>query len=480
MYRLLTVLLLCACLYSADIDRQRIIEALRSGNPQEAERLSSAALRESASDPALWSLNAMAHQQLRQNDAALTSFQRALRIDGAYLPALEGASELLYARGSQSAVPLLKRIVERHPGDPTSHAMLAALAYRRDDCATAVSEFSQAEQLIASDPRGLRQQGTCLLKLGKPEGAIPVFEKVIGAQPNDPKSRYELAIAQLAAHRLAAARETLSPLTTGAKPDSQALNLIAQTYEAQGDTASAVKLLREAILANPDLVGNYLDFASLALIHRSAAVGVDVVSLGLRRIPRSAPLCVARGILYVQLGQYDKSDQDFLSAEKLDPSSVEAPAAIGMEALQKTDLPKAEAELRSRIARQPRNAGLYYLLGETLLRRGAAPGSNEFKEAVAAAQKSLVLDPQLESARDLLGRLYLENGEISKAIEQSRLAVKQNPEDQSALYHLILALRRSGDSSDLPALTQRLTQLRASALRRESDERRFALVEESK
>lgn len=477
MNRLLAGLLLCFGVCSAESAQQQIVEALHSGNPEKAEQLSSAELQSSKPSASLWALNGIAHVQLRDAEAGLASFHKALQVDPNYLPALEGAAQILYGRNSQDAVPLLRRIADRRPSDPTSHAMLASLAYQRKDCASAISEFSYAGALIHSDSAALREEASCLLQLHKPEDALPLFEQVFAASPDDPKSRYELAIAELAATHPEKAREVLGPLTTDSPPDSQALNLAAQSYEMEGNTADAIRVLRQAIISNPDLIANYLDFASLALIHRSAAVGIDVISIGLQRLPQAAPLYIARGILYVQLGQYDKSDEDFLTAEKLDPSTTDAPVALGMKALQTSDLPKAEAELRSRIPRQPKNAQLYYLLGETLLRRGAAPGSPDFKEALTVTEKACVLDPKLESARDLLGRLYLENGQINEAIEQSRLAVKENPNDQSALYHLILALKRSDHAMDLPALTRRLADLRAAALKRESDERKFEIVE---
>ncbi len=479
MYRLFAGLLVCCCLFAAESNRQQIIQALRNGNPREAEQLSAAEL-ETAPSAVIWALNGMAHLQLHESEAALASFRSALKLDSNYLPALEGAAQVLYAQGSQDAAPLLKHIVNQRPNDLTSHAMLAALAYKRNDCAAAITDFSQAEALIASEPAALRQQGACYLRLKEPESAVQVFEKLLQLVPADPKSRYELAIAQLAANHPEQARTTLAPLTNGGKPNSQALNLTAQTYEVQGDTTNAVQVLRQAILANPDVVGNYLDFATLSLIHRSANVGIDVVSIGIKRLPAAAPLYLARGILYVELGQYDNGARDFETAEKLDPSGGEASVALGMESLQTSNLAKAETELRARIARQPGNAALYDLLGETLLRRGAAPGSAGFAEALRVTNKALSINPRLATARDLLGRLYLESGDIAKAIEQSRLAVKENPEDQSAVYHLILALRRSGDTADLPALTRRLAELRTSAMKREGEERRFSLVEEGK
>ena len=82
-------------------------------------------------------------------------------------------------------------------------------------------------------------------------------------------------------------------------------------------------------------------------------------------------------------------------------------------------------------------------------------------------------------AHDLLGKLYLKSGQIERSIEQSRLALKQNPSDQESLYHLIQALRQSGreEKGELPALVKRLSELRQQARNAEASGNRYRLYE---
>jgi protein involved in temperature-dependent protein secretion len=53
-----------------------------------------------------------------------------------------------------------------------------------------------------------------------------------------------------------------------------------------------------------------------------------------------------------------------------------------------------------------------------------------------AASKAVVLKPDFVMARDLLAKLYLESGQLEKAEQQCRMALRDNPSDQEALYHL--------------------------------------------
>jgi tetratricopeptide (TPR) repeat protein len=403
---------------------------------------------------------------------------RALEISSDYLPALEGAAELEYQNGNQAAVPLLERIVKTRPDDKTSHAMLAELAFKRSDCDAVVEEFGKSESLIDSQPGALQEYGSCFVKLNRPQDAIPLFERIGKMRVGDERARYNLAVVQSLSGRYRDVIHTLSPVA-GKASDPDALDLLADAYEATSDTPGAVETLRRAILANPDNPRYYLDFADICMVHASYRVGIDMVNTGLKRLPQSAPLYLARGILYVQLGRYAESESDFAKAERLDPAARPGMAAKSMAALQENDLGKAERTIRDRLKSQPKDAFLYYLLAETLARKGAVPGSAKFNEAVRAALKAVQLQKDFALARDVLGRLYLEQGNVIGAIEQSRLAVRADPTDQTALYHLIIALTKGHQKEEIPELSKQLTELREQARRKEASERRYALVEQN-
>lgn len=465
-------------LWSQNADTGSIIAALRAGNYLEAQRTSETELKQFPTDPRLWTLNGLALVRLGKGAQALAAYEHALSISPDYLPALEGAAEIQYKNGSQAAVPLLERIVKTHPDDKTSRAMLAELALKRGDCAAAVEDFERSEPLVDSQTSALREYGSCLLKLKRAKEAIPIFYRLMKLPGSDEKARYNLAVVQSLAGRYGDVIETLSPLAAESSPDPDVLDLLSEAYEGTSDTPHAVATLRRAILESPDDARYYVHFADMCLVHASYQVGVDMLDAGLKRLPNSAQLYIARGILRIQLGQYKQSESDFSRAEQLDPSAEAGVAARSMAALQENNLAKAESTVRNRLKRNPDDPFLWYLLGETLARRGAAVGTPEFDEALKAASKAVQLQSDFALGRDLLGRLYLQEGNINGAIEQSRLAVRANPADQTALYHLILALRKAGKQEEVTQLMQQLTRLREQARKEEISERKYALVEQ--
>jgi tetratricopeptide (TPR) repeat protein len=455
-----------------------ITSALRAGQFDEALQLLQPELQQNPKNAQLWTLDAIALSGKGHKNNALGAFRHALRISPDYLPALEGAAQIEYENGGKDATDLLQHILQLSPADPTSHAMLAVLSYRRGDCATAISHFEQSGALIDSQPGALQEYGDCLVRRKETEKAILVFSRALAQSNADAAVRCRLASVQLMAQRPKDAIATLQPLLQENTSDANVLDLAAAAYEADGDTPTAVRILRQAILSDPHNVDLYVDFANISMDHQSYQVGVDMINAGLKAEPAAAPLYVARGILYVQLAQYDKAEADFEQADALDPHQSIGSAAEGLAAVQRNDPDHALATVRAKLAKTPTDAFLLYLKADILTQRGPEPGSPEFREAMESATKAVALRPSLTAAYDVLAKLYLQAGQNKAAIEQSRKALSADPKDQTALYHLIQGLRKSGRNGELPHLLTRLAELRTESTRQEAEHNRYKLVED--
>lgn len=457
-----------------------IEEALQQHNFSQALELAKAAVRQSPRNPKLWALEGMSLSGLGREREALSAYNSALSVSPDYLPALEGAAELEYQSGGKHAASLLERIVKLRPGDPTANAMLGVLDYKRNDCNSAARHFGASREMISSQPVALTEFGSCLMELEKAEDAVPVFQQILALESSDPHSRYNLAVVQLAAHHAKDAIETLQPLLAATQPDPDVLDLASSAYEETGDTPTAVKLLRQAIILDPKKVRYYVDFATISFAHQSFQVGVDMMDLGLKEDPDGAPLYVARGVLYIQLGQYDKGEADFESANRLDPRQTSGAVAEGLAQMQQSNLDQALATVRSQLKSHADDSFLHYLEAQILFQRGIDPGTPEFNQAIEAANRSVQLKPDFVLARDLLGNLYLKSGETEKSVVQSRRVLQENPSDQEALYHLIQGLRQSKSKAtqeELPGLVKRLAALRQQSRNTEAEANRYKLYE---
>jgi len=458
-----------------------ITAALRSGQFQTALELAQAAQRFSPKDVRVLVLEGMALTRLGQDDGALVVLRKAIGIAPDYVPAIEAAAEIEYRLDKPEAAARLKRLLTLRPAEPTAHAMLGAIAWKGGDCAAAVQHFRQAAATVNDQPDALREFGACLLKLKRPEDASRVFQQLTALQPDDPRARYSLAVSLMESTRFQDAIAVLDPLTKAAAPDPIALELASSAHESLGATPEAVTLLRQAVLLDPKNVNLYLDFAALSFAHQSFQVGVDMIAAGLTQVPDSAKMYLARGVLYVQLAQYAKADADFEKAEQLNPQRALGSVARGLSQIQQNNLDDALATIRSQLKTNPRDAFLYYVLAELLGRRGAQAGSAEFQQAIDAAREAVRLKPDFVLARDVLSRLYLQAGKREEAIEQCRIALRDSPDDEMALYRLIRALQSGGGpetAAEVPVLLKRFTSLREEARKRDAQAARYRLVEE--
>ncbi len=455
-----------------------ISAALRAHDFDKAVELSKSALKASPNNAQLWILQGIAYDNKGDGKAALAAFEQALKISPNNIAALEGAAQIEYQAGNAAAIPLLNHLLQLHPDNPTGHAMLAVLEYRKGDCPAAVPHFEKAGPLVDSQLDALHAYATCLVRLKRLDAAAAALQKAVALHPDEPRDRQVLASIQMMDHKPKDALDTLQPLLEAKATDSTTLQLASRAYEDTGDTPQAVSTLRQALLLDPENISLYLDFATICFSHESFQVGIDVISEGLLQQPKSDDLYVARGVLYVQLAQYDKAEADFEKAYELNPHQSLSTAAQGLAAVQANDLDHALVSIQEKLKRKPDDPLLLYLQADVLSQKGVEPGTPDFQLAMRSAQKSVALQPTLASSHAVLAKLYMQTTQYSAAIEQCRKALSIDPKDQTAVYRLIQALRKTGQQKEIPDLLKRLAQLREEATKEERERYRYKLLEE--
>jgi tetratricopeptide (TPR) repeat protein len=455
------------------------IEAqIRSRQYDQALETLKTALHENPQDYRLWSLQGVCYGLQGDDGEALSAFDRAVRISPDYIPALKGEVQILYKSGDQRAIPLLERIVNAEPDDVTAHEMLAMLEKRTGNCQSAIAQFLLSKDAIDGHAGSLEAYGYCLVKLGRNADAIPVFRQLIPLLPGQSYPSYDLAILLVSTHNNDEAIKVLEPWLTPDQTDADMLTLAAQAYESAGNTPKAVALQRQAVVLNPSDPSNYVAFAVLCLNHDSFQVGIDMLNAGLKHIPDSSALYLSRGVLYVQLGDFDKAEADFKKAEQLDSKQIVGAYAADLATLQKDDPDRALAQVRMQLKAHPDSPLLRLLLAKLLMDRAPGPQSPAFKEAMQDALRAAHSKPDLVDAHNLLASMYMSLKEYDRAIKESRTALAYDPSNETAMYHLVLSLRHSGQNDELPALVKRLAELHKESLQRETERKSFRLVEE--
>jgi tetratricopeptide (TPR) repeat protein len=370
-------------------------------------------------------------------------------------------------------------MLKSNSGDVTGHEMLATLEQRAGDCRAAVSQFLLSKDAIANHPDSLEAYGYCLFKLDRTDDAIPVFRQLIPLVPGQAYPSYDLAVLLVATHNNDEAVKVLEPLLTPDQTDPDILSLASQAYEATGNTPKAVALQRQAIVLDPTDPSNYVLFAVLCMTHDSFQVGIDMLNAGLERISGNSSLYLSRGVLYVQLGEYDKAEADFKMAEQLDSTQSIAAYAGDLTVLQRNDPNAALVRVREQLKAHPDNPLFHLLLAQLIMNSAPDPQSSEFKEAMQNALAAAKTKPDLVDAHNELASMYMSLNQYDRAVKECRTALQYDPSNETAMYHLVISLRHSGQSNDeLQPLVKRLSEMHQESLRHETDRKRFRLVEE--
>jgi tetratricopeptide (TPR) repeat protein len=437
-------------------------------------------LQQTPDDSRLWTLEGIALSLQGNKTDAIAAFDKALKLSPNYPPALKGDVQLLYSAQDKRAIPLLKKILRADPKDETAHEMLAVLDKKQGDCPAAVDHFHLSAEVIGTHPESLEAYGDCLMQMGKPQEAVPVFQQLVTVLPQRTYPKYDLAVVLVATRQNEAALKILEPLLDADQSDPELLSLASEAYEGTGNTPKAVSLLRQAIVINPANTGYYTAFASICMSHESFQVGIDMINAGLQRIAGDPSLYLARGMLYAQLAQYDKAEDDFNSAEQLDSAQSISSFATDLAELQMNHDDQALKKVREQLKIHPESPLLHFILAKLLADQGPSAESDAAEEAIESAHQAVKLNPDMVEARDLLASMYLRAGKYDLAIAQCRLALQTAPTDQSAIYHLITALRHAGkgQSEEMQALVKRLSELQKASLQQENERKRYKLVEQ--
>lgn len=138
-----------------------------------------------------------------------------------------------------------------------------------------VHALASFEKAAAGDPALQRAHyfaGLALIRLDRPNEAIPQFEAELKLNANDPDAQYNLAYALLQTSRRDQAMAILRPLVSAHPTHAQAQYQLGKTLLDMDETKEAIPHLEAAAQANPDL--DYVHY-QLQMAYRKAGRGSD-------------------------------------------------------------------------------------------------------------------------------------------------------------------------------------------------------------
>jgi tetratricopeptide (TPR) repeat protein len=310
-----------------------------------------------------------------------------------------------------------------------------------------------------------RRLGQLLVEGGKAGEALPYLEQAFHLNPGDYENTYELALAYDDAGQYEHARTQIRALLAmqdkagqerarqdfpsqnkGRQEQAELDHLLGDVEEKLGDPLEAVREYQRAAELDPS-EPNLFDWGTDLLMHRAFEPAIEVFTKGNRSFPRSARMLAGLGVAWYARGSYDQAAQRLCEASDLNPDDPEPYLFMGK--MQSVEATRSEC-LGERLGRfaglQPENAlANYYFALSLWHRREGSENAEKLAQVESLLDKTIHLDPKFDAGYLQLGILYSERGDSAKGIAAYQKAIEANPELEEAHYRLAQAYSRAGE-----------------------------------
>jgi tetratricopeptide (TPR) repeat protein len=310
--------------------------------------------------------------------------------------------------------------------EPTS--AIARLALVRS--LIAAKDFSRANQELAK----LRAEYPKVAAVHVQDAMLAILQKDVGRARVAVKRAEELAPASIETLRVAVAFELMQGNAAAARTriegrlkqgtNADLLMFAGATYLALKDQASAEKVLRAAIEADPSRNEAYAMLGSLYVRQKRIDEALrEYEALSKKQTKPVGPLTIM-GVLLERQGKVDAAKQRYEAALALD----------------------SQASVASN--------NLAWILAE---------GGQDLDRAVQLAQNAVAVAPERAEFLDTLGWAYYKANQPLRAIPYFQQSVEKSPETAEYHYHLGLAFVKSGDNVKGRAALQRALDSKPNA-----------------
>ncbi|TDP59053.1 XrtA/PEP-CTERM system TPR-repeat protein PrsT [Roseateles toxinivorans] len=352
-----------------------------------------------------------------QNDlqAALSSYDKALRSDGEHVESRLARAGIYLDQGrTEEAKADIAEVRRVAPIEPRGAYLQALMAERGGDAPAARAALREVTELIDPihidfiryRPQLLMLNGLAHFGLNEREKAKPYLELFQKVQNNSPVSKL-LAQVYLGENNPDRAIEVLENYMKNHAGDAHGASLLAGAYMAKGRHAKATALMQEVL-----------------------------------RSQDAPQFRTALGLSLIGGGQLGNAVVELETAFKKDPKQVQAGVALVSLYVRNGQARKAATVAQALVKQQPSNPSFHNLLGIARAQSGDAAGARTAFEQAVKLDGSLV-QPQLGLARLDIG---------TKAYEAAakRLAelLKADERNVDAMYDMAVLAERRGQPAE--------------------------------
>ena len=338
-------------------------------------------------------------------DDAISSLDNALTRAENYLPAVELRGPLLIKVGAfAKAETDLKKILQARPDSPEIRALLGQALAGQGKFEAAAAQFETNLNTESMRTEALFQLGFCAMRINKTDEAIGKLSQAIQQQPDFPRAKFMRGVALLSADKInAATSDFQASIELSDSPSADMHYYLGVALERQNRFAESLAAYTAAIGVDADHIPARLNRSILLTQSESYDKALEDTTLVLRLAATNPVAWNNHGVVLNAIGQTEKAIDSFSAAIEQAPDYAEAWFNRGQIQFRRRLFEKSIGDLNQAIEVVP-NVVEYWLLRAQAKTRLANNAGAEID-----AKMAVQLDPQNETATELLNALSLEN-----------------------------------------------------------------------
>jgi protein O-GlcNAc transferase len=304
-----------------------------------------------------------------QLDSAIAEFLEATKLDPQLaLAFVDLGAMYVEKRDFGAAIAPLKRALELNPAVEGAHQLLGYALLGEGRAAEAIPHFEQAHD---DDTLGI-----ALLESGDYSRAVPLLQKSLAKNPNDPDLLYYYGRASGLL-----SKQVFDDLEARFPNSPRSHQMMAQNYAVLRDVPNAEKEYREALRLRPQTSGLHLEL----------------------------------GEVYARAEEWDKAEEEYRAETQIQPGSAEAAYRLGEALVQEGKFHDARAALVHSDGLKPNMPETLYMLGKAASLDGDALLAEKSWKHVLDLEKDTPLVAQTHFS---LSGLYRKQGKAQQAAHE--------------------------------------------------------------
>ena len=369
---------------------------------------------------------------------------------------------LAQIRGREAALEELETELQQRPDNRVVQALRAGLIFEmgRPDDGIAAMEAALEGAEPSDETNNIKVAlARMLITVGNGVGARRLVEEILSADTNHVEALKLSARWDIDGDNADRAINSLRTALDRAPQDAEAMTLMAEAHQRNGNRELARELLSLAVEASNNAPEESIRYARLLAGEDNMRTAEDVLINALRLAPNNQQLLVALGQLYVGMEDWPRAEQVAGTLRRLDTDEGRS-AADGLQVaiLAAQDRTEETVAFLEQLAQNDDQA-----IGAQIAIARAHLAAGDQESAVRAIESALEDTPENPSLRFAAGAIYASTGDLPGAEREYRALLETSPRAERVWLELIRVLNAQGKRDEaLAALDEGLAALPAA------------------